>query len=374
MDAIRKQATKLREQVAKQQQAVLKQFTGHGIGNDAVITDQAELQRHQHLERLYISTRAAKHFQRDIVRGVEGHISAGSKQMEYAIKLADDCCKYANDGPNSNSALSRASFYFGSSHNAMEKEREDLHRMLGVQVTEPLRAMVVGAPLEDARHLAQRYDRIRQEVEVQTAEVARRQLKSKEAGATADNAFKLQAAESKLADLISTMSALGKEAASAMMAVEAQQQRLTLQRLLAMVEAERTYHEHLAEILDKLHAQMAAERQRSETAQPVGTLTDVYMSPPSYEDVKSNGSSHGEIGSATMNAMYFLAEVIHSFDAEAEGELSISVGDYVVVRQVSPDGWCEGECKGIAGWFPSAYVEKREKAPASKIGEASMGL
>lgn len=369
MDAIRKQATKLREQVAKQQQAVLKQFTGHGIGNDAVITDVAEREHHQNLERLYISTRAAKHFQRDIVRGVEGHISAGSKQMEYAIKLADDCCKYANDGPNSNSALSRASFYFGNSHNAMEKEREDLHRTLGVQVAEPLRAMVVGAPLEDARHLAQRYDRIRQEVEVQTAEVARRQLKSKEASATADNAVKLQTAESKLSDLISTMSALGKEAASAMRAVEAQQQRLTLQRLIAMVEAERAYHEHLAEILDRLHAQMAAERQRSETA-----LTDVSMPPPSYEDVKSNGSGHGEFGSATMKAMYFLAEVIHSFDAEAEGELSISVGDYVVVRQVISGGWSEGECKGKAGWFPSAYVERREKAPASKIGEVGMGL
>ena len=34
-------------------------------------------------------------------------------------------------------------------------------------MAEPLRAMVVGAPLEDARHLAQRYDRVRQEAEAQ---------------------------------------------------------------------------------------------------------------------------------------------------------------------------------------------------------------
>jgi hypothetical protein len=34
-------------------------------------------------------------------------------------------------------------------------------------VAEPLRAMVMGAPLEDARHLAQRYDRMRQEAEAQ---------------------------------------------------------------------------------------------------------------------------------------------------------------------------------------------------------------
>lgn len=35
------------------------------------------------------------------------------------------------------------------------------------QVAEPLRAMVMGAPLEDARHLAQRYDKVRQEAEAQ---------------------------------------------------------------------------------------------------------------------------------------------------------------------------------------------------------------
>lgn len=48
-------------------------------------------------------------------------------------------------------------------------------------------------------------------------------------------AFKLEAAEAKLQDLKSNVATLGKEAASAMAAVEAQQQRLTLQRLIAMV-------------------------------------------------------------------------------------------------------------------------------------------
>lgn len=36
-------------------------------------------------------------------------------------------------------------------------------------MAEPLRAMVMGAPLEDARHLAQRYDRMRQEAEAQVS-------------------------------------------------------------------------------------------------------------------------------------------------------------------------------------------------------------
>jgi endophilin-A len=38
----------------------LKQFSGHGSQGDMVITDEAELLRHQQLERLYISTKAAK--------------------------------------------------------------------------------------------------------------------------------------------------------------------------------------------------------------------------------------------------------------------------------------------------------------------------
>lgn len=48
-------------------------------------------------------------------------------------------------------------------------------------------------------------------------------------------AYKLEAAEAKLEDLKSNTNTLGKEAAAAMAAVEAQQQRLTLQRLIAMV-------------------------------------------------------------------------------------------------------------------------------------------
>jgi len=65
-------------------------------------------------------------------------------------------------------------------------------------------------------------------------------------------------------------------------------------------------------------------------------------------------------------------QVIHPFDAQADGELSLSVGEYVVVRQVASNGWSEGECKGKAGWFPSAYVERRDKAPASKVIEPGL--
>lgn len=50
-----------------------------------------------------------------------------------------------------------------------------------------------------------------------------------------DYVAKVEAAETKLEELKSNMAKLGKEAAAAMAAAEAQQQRLTLQRLIAMV-------------------------------------------------------------------------------------------------------------------------------------------
>ena len=36
-----------------------------------------------------------------------------------------------------------------------------------------------------------------------------------------------------------------------------------------------------------------------------------------------------------------------------------------LLAQVSQSGWSEGECKGKAGWFPSAYVEKRQRIPST---------
>uniref|UniRef100_A0A2P2LXR0 Intersectin-1 n=1 Tax=Rhizophora mucronata TaxID=61149 RepID=A0A2P2LXR0_RHIMU len=258
MEAIRKQATRLREQVAKQQQAVLKQFGASGYGiSDSVITDEVELQQHQRLEKLFISTRAGKHFQRDIVRGVEGYIVTGSKQIEIGTKLSEDSRKYGSENTcTSGNTLSKAALNYGHARAQMEKECGNLLKALGTQVAEPLRAMVMGAPLEDARHLAQRYDRMRQEAESQAIEVSKRQGKVREMTGNHELAMKLEAAETKLQDLKSNMAVLGKEAAAAMAAVEAQQQRLTLQRLIAMVEAERTYHQRVLQILNQLEGEV----------------------------------------------------------------------------------------------------------------------
>ncbi|RWR79162.1 SH3 domain-containing protein 2-like protein [Cinnamomum micranthum f. kanehirae] len=369
MDAIRKQATKLREQVAKQQQAVLKQFGAGGYGgSDNLVTDEAELQQHQKLERLYISTRAGKHFQRDIVRGVEGFIVTGSKQVEIGSKLSEDSRKYGVENTcTSGSTLSKAALNYGRARGQMEKERGTLLKALGTQVAEPLRAMVMGAPLEDARHLAQRYDKMRQEAEAQAIEVSKRQMKVKESMGNPDVISKLEAAEAKLQELKSNMAVLGKEAAAAMAAVEAQQQRLTLQRLIAMVEAERTYHQRIVQILNQLEGEMVSERQRIE-ASPSPVVDSPTPPPPSYEEV--NGVFASQTYDGSTDAMgYFLGEVIHSYQAESDVELNLSLGDYVVVRKVSNNGWAEGECKGKAGWFPYIYIERRERVLASKMAE-----
>lgn len=51
----------------------------------------------------------------------------------------------------------------------------------------------------------------------------------------AENVTKLHAAEARMQELKANMAVLGKEAAAALAAVESQQQRLTFQRLVAMV-------------------------------------------------------------------------------------------------------------------------------------------
>uniref|UniRef100_A0A0D3BJC0 Uncharacterized protein n=1 Tax=Brassica oleracea var. oleracea TaxID=109376 RepID=A0A0D3BJC0_BRAOL len=117
----------------------------------------------------------------------------------------------------------------------MEKEHGYFLKALGTQVAEPLRAMVMGAPLVDARHLAQRYERIRQEAESQICfSLNVHRLSKYQNDKLPELVKKLKSAEAKLQDLKSNMTILSKEAVSAMTAVEDQQQNQTLQRLIKL--------------------------------------------------------------------------------------------------------------------------------------------
>ncbi|KAI9125219.1 hypothetical protein K1719_003835 [Acacia pycnantha] len=362
MDAIRKQASKLREQVARQQQAILRQLGQ--ISNEPLITDESEVQCHQQLRKLYNSTKAAKNFQRHIVRGIEGLTSVSLKQMDIVTKLAKDCCKYGTENESSKYPLARASLHLGNSYDLMENERETLLAIYSHQVSESLRAQITGAPLEDARHLTYRYDKLFQEAEAQAAEVLRRRSKLRDSSVSAENSLKLQNAEARLKELKSALVALGREATAAMVSVEDEQQQITLKSLRTMVDAERTYHEHALVILEKLYSEMILEKQSKESPS-IPMPRDGHTQPVS-ENANLNGFDH--LSKDPSGTCYF-AKVVHPFDAQAEGELSLSVGDYVVVRQVSAHGWSEGICKGNAGWFPSAYVEREDKIPASMIME-----
>nr|GMD04977.1 SH3 domain-containing protein 2-like [Ipomoea batatas] len=332
MEALKRQASWLKEQVTRQQHAVLKQFGAGGYGgSNHIVTDEAELLQYQKLERLYLSTRTAKHLQRDIVRGVEGYVFTGSKQVEIGTKLSEDSKKYGSENTcTTSSTLSRAALSFSRARAQLENERGVLLKSLGTQAVE----------------------------------VSKRQAKLREGMGNPDVAMKLEAAEAKLQDLKSNMTILGKEAISAMAAVEAQQQRLTLQRLITMAESERAYHHRVLQILQHLEGEMRLERERIEAPSSVDSVPP----PPSYEEANGVFTSPMQNGS-TDSMGYFLGEAMHSYHAESDVELNLSVGDCIVIRKVSNNGWAEGECKGKAGWFPFSYIERRERVLASKVIE-----
>ena len=108
--------------------------------------------------------RSSQHFQRDIVRGVEGYIVTGSKQVEIGgqlkpcchfgehinltfeivnvmcfvligNKLCEDGKKYGTENTcTSGSTLSKAALSFAKARSMMEKERGNLLKALGTQV------------------------------------------------------------------------------------------------------------------------------------------------------------------------------------------------------------------------------------------------
>ena len=45
------------------------------------------------------------------------------------------------------------------------------------------------------------------------------------------------------------------------------------------------------------------------------------------------------------------------FDATSDKQLSLKVGDVLVVLEKSASGWYKGESKGAVGLFPSNYTE-----------------
>ena len=65
--------------------------------------------------------------------------------------------------------------------------------------------------------------------------------------------------------------------------------------------------------------------------------------------------------------------VIADFEGAAENELSVKVGEKLLVLQSTPEGWSEGyTCGGRQGWFPSAYAKFDPTGkPSDVIGGAA---
>ncbi|KAG6467048.1 hypothetical protein ZIOFF_075148 [Zingiber officinale] len=161
MDALRRQASKLREQVSKQQQAVIKQFSTSGYGSsDVMVIDEIELQRHQQLEKLYKSTRETRRklnihksshvnldlisflfvclfvqdFQKDTVKAAEAYVTIGHRHIEIGLKLSEDCYRYGGENHATDAILAKAAALYGGAIRNVEKELEDFSSFLTSQV------------------------------------------------------------------------------------------------------------------------------------------------------------------------------------------------------------------------------------------------
>jgi hypothetical protein len=135
----------------------------------------------------------------------------------------EECRKYEMEGLGVGSPLARATMQYGVARSQMERKRDNMNRIFATQVADPLRAMVIRAPLEDARQLTNMYKALRQDVEVQATEVGKRMAWNKETtGSNLKNTLKLQIAKQKLGELSTSMVVLGNEAVVAMIVVETQ--------------------------------------------------------------------------------------------------------------------------------------------------------
>jgi len=171
--------------------------------------------------------------------------------------------------------------------------------------------------------------------------------------------------------------------------VESQQYITTLQKMLAMVDAERAYVLRVTSILDSLHYEIESEVQKSSIsgpqrsshgatpspqtppATPFTAAREMSVDPPESSHHTLNGSydyedsmgghqqTNGDKVPSPTETKSFYATAAQNFEGQEYGELSISIGDEVLVHQTIPTGWSEGTCNGQVGWFPSNYVKKK---------------
>eukprot|EP01046_Picozoa_sp_COSAG06_P093448 COSAG06_NODE_39637_length_410_cov_1.045016_1_plen_101_part_01 len=78
-----------------------------------------------------------------------------------------------------------------------------------------------------------------------------------------------------------------------------------------------------------------------------------------------------------MNDNSIRAKVTYAYEAEDETNITIAVGDVVVVSDKSDDDWWEGHVEGKpekVGFFPASFVEMIEEGAPSDPGSPRSSL
>jgi len=67
-----------------------------------------------------------------------------------------------------------------------------------------------------------------------------------------------------------------------------------------------------------------------------------------------------------------IARALYDSTADAEGELTLEEGQYLVVFDFSEKDWWHGTAKGLIGYFPTDYVEvvSPSEAPPNVLQQA----
>ncbi|KAM0058613.1 hypothetical protein Hdeb2414_s0005g00172111 [Helianthus debilis subsp. tardiflorus] len=96
------------------------------------------------------------------------------------------------------------------------------------------------------------------------------------------------------------------------------------QEVESQVDAERSYHRHVLSILEELHDELILAKHMQESSSQSATEKDVIV---------PSGDVTQRVHNENKGYDYFIgkAKVIHPFDAQADGKLSLNVDDYVIV-------------------------------------------
>nr|XP_043637597.1 solute carrier family 40 member 2-like isoform X2 [Erigeron canadensis] len=127
---IRKVTSKLGDKIAKQQEAVTRQFITSGYEHlDVMVFTELELQHHQQPEKLYRSTRSGKDYQSESVKAAEDSTTVGYKHIEAGTRLSGACCQYEVENAT-DETLAKAASIYGDAREHVDREQEDFTKLL----------------------------------------------------------------------------------------------------------------------------------------------------------------------------------------------------------------------------------------------------